>query len=402
MGIEDLNLDLTEHADRVLLLTDSTEAQQTISSALEKRAYQWTHVATFEEALDLVKKELFDLVLVDYRGIETAAYFERINSSSEIRRCPLVFICPDASQIDREEAGIRVGGDIEVLQAPVKPSDVLVKLSILLRLRKRQSNDSRLETKILSQNAKLRDLTNRFKRELKEAEVIQQSIMPNSLPSDPGCIFAAIYIPLEAVGGDLYDIWKIGDNTYGAFIGDVTGHGLPAAFLGAMTKMALSYAPKENAGEMLVSMNDGMAAHMPDGRFVTAAAAIYHSDTGKLSIARAGHPPAYIWRAESKTVELAEPGGLPLGIMPDMEYDVFETELKVGDKMLMITDGIIETADMNGVMIGIDGVTEYFAKIAGEHKLADCLKMILDFQDEFCDGRILKDDNTLIAIERRA
>ena len=210
------------------------------------------------------------------------------------------------------------------------------------------------------------------------------------------------YIPLEAVGGDVYDIWQIRDDTYGLFIGDVTGHGLPAAFIGAMTKMVLAYAPKESPDIMLDEMNEGIVDHMPEGRFVTVAAAIYDSGTGALKVARGGHPEPYIWRKATGKVERISPRGMAIGIMKGMPYELFETNLEVGDKYLMITDGLIETEDMNGNMFGADGVGNCFESVAPQKNIAECIRSILERQREFSGGRILKDDDTLVGLERTA
>jgi len=293
-----------------------------------------------------------------------------------------------------------MGSKIQVLKLPLDASELLVKASLLLRLRKNTEASAERDSKIAAQNLQLRDLTNRFKHELKEAQTIQQSIMPDSLPGCDKATFAASYIPLEAVGGDLYDIWVISPGVYGIFIGDVTGHGLSAAFLSAMTKMSLAYAPKDSPESMLYHMNEGLVDYMPDGRFVTVAAAIYHSETGKLSVGRGGHPPPVIWRAEKNTVEELVPDGFALGMVAGMDYELFETVLEIGDKFMMVTDGIMETTDMDGNMIGSDGLANYFGSVAPENDIAECISKILDFQSDFCGGRILKDDNTVVALER--
>ncbi|MCB0325207.1 MAG: serine/threonine-protein phosphatase, partial [Bdellovibrionales bacterium] len=89
----------------------------------------------------------------------------------------------------------------------------------------------------------------------------------------------------------------------------------------------------------------------PPGRFVTAAVAIYEPMGGRLRVARAGHPPPYLWRAATGVVEKIEPKGLPLGVTSGMPYGCFETTLQPGDKLLMITDGLTEAANMDGQML---------------------------------------------------
>ncbi len=245
----------------------------------------------------------------------------------------------------------------------------------------------------------LRDLTTRFRGSFKKRRVFRTH-PPNRSPSAPGISFAATYVPLEAVGGDLYDIWKISDSTYGMFIGDVTGHGLPAAFIGAMTKMALSFGEKTSPEITLNQVNAALAPLMPEGRFVTAALAFYNTDTAELLVARAGHPSPILYRASSGSTELLAAKGLPLGVLPESRYQVLKTTLGVGDKLLFITDGISETSNLSGQMLGDEGLAKEFQRLCPDHSISDCLTELLAFQETYSEGRLVKDDITIIGLER--
>lgn len=400
MGIEDFTLDLEEHADRILLVIESEHSKEAITRLLEMRSYRWEHATSKTKASELARKELYDAVIVDVPQKSTSPLdvIDDYRMDSFLGRAPLLLLHSDAQKYKDEIAGIE-HRNAYVISSPVEASSLLVKLAMILRLRKMRKDELRLDSKIAQQNAQLRDLTNRFKLELKEAQIIQQSLLPKSLPSDPRCAIAACYVPLEAVGGDLYDVFIIRDSVYGLFIGDVTGHGLSAALVGAMTKMALAYASKDDPSAMFCEMNNGIADHMPDGRFVTVASAVYEATTGALKIARGGHPPPYIWRQATGCVETIAPRGMALGMLAGVNYELYETVLKHGDKLLMITDGICETTDMNGKMLGIDGVGRLFEETAKEYSIDDCLKIILKKQNEFSSGRLLKDDNTLLGLE---
>ena len=246
---------------------------------------------------------------------------------------------------------------------------------------------------------RLRDLTGRFQNELKDARKIQFSILPKSLPQHDHAKLTATYIPFEAVGGDLYDLWKLDEHRLGLFIADVTGHGLAAAFLGAMTKMAMTYAPQTRPDEILKSVNDGLAALMPEGRFVTALMAIVDFSNDTLYCARAGHPPLYLWKHQEKKVEMLTPNGLPLGVMGGMDYQQIETQLEPGDKFVMVTDGITETIDMDGNILGNEGVVDGLSQVAADHDIIHCAAHMLEYQKEFSQGRIVKDDNTILGFE---
>lgn len=399
MGIEDLNLNLTELADKVLVVSENQEHATAIGALLTKRSYAWTATRTPLEASKI--DELFDLIILVLANDEPLLE-KRINSLRafpRLRRAPLIVV--SASYNERtEEIAKLTKNELLFLPLPYDPTNLLVKVATQLRMRKIQTEQATIDAQLTAQNAQLRDLTNRYKHELSEARSIQQAIMPKKLPKHENCIFAAKYLPLEAVGGDLFDLWEIDSSMYGLFIGDVTGHGLPAAFIGAMTKMALAYADKNTPSEMLEQMNNGISEHMPAGRFVTVAAAFYEPKTGRLMIARGGHPPPVIFRAKTQSVEFFEPKGLPLGIASGVKYPMAETTLEVGDKFLLYTDGLPESANLAGTMLGIEGLGECFRQSAIQLGIKECFDDLLAKRDEFCQGRLSKDDDTFVGIER--
>lgn len=404
MGIEDFDVDLDEFTESVLVLGTSAETNTLIGSLLEKRNYQWDSALSIEEAKTLAAAKLYDLLVLDAQS-ETKSAHELVSSlrdEASLSRSPIILIHPEAANLQKGQESV-FGKQVTLLPAPLEASAFLVKVSTLLRLQKISTEKASFEAQLASQNAQLRDLNNRFKQELKSARDLQQSLFPKTLPSAPRSTFAAACVPLEAVGGDLYDIWKIERGRYGLFLGDVSGHGLSAAFIGAMTKMALAYAAKDTPHGLLAEVNNGLCDRIPGGTFVTAAAAIFEPMEAKVQVARAGHPPPYLWRAGSGEVEQIEPRGLPLGVNEGMPYEFLEYYLEEGDKFLMITDGLTETSDMDGAMLGIEGVGEIFAKAAAAGKsIAECIAEILNAQSSFSGGRLLKDDNTLIGFEYHA
>ncbi len=401
MGIEDFDVDLDSYTDSVLVLGTSEESNRAIGDLLERRSYSWQSATSIEQAKEKAATTLFDLLVVDAQSGEQDAHelVSTLRAESSLSRSPILLIHPDAGNLQRGQESV-FGDRITVLPAPLEPSAFLVKVSMRLRLGKIKTEQAGFEAELASQNAQLRDLNNRFKAELKSARDLQQSLFPKTLPSAPKSSFAAACVPLEAVGGDLYDVWKIDRGVYGLFLGDVTGHGLTAAFIGAMTKMALAYAPQQSPNEMLANVNDGLCNRIPEGTFVTAAAAIFKPMEATVEVARAGHPPPYLWRAATGEVEQLEPRGLPLGVTEGMPYELQEYKLESGDKFLMITDGLTETVDMNGTMLGVDGVGKLFSEAAAAGKsISECIAEILETQTKFSGGRLLKDDNTLVGFE---
>lgn len=401
MGIEDLNVDLSELAERVLVVTSNPKTATDVQTLLRSRSYHVECVVDLEEAKERLAKELYDGVVALFApgDPELSSCVAELSSMLRLANVSLFLIHPQNVLHAADDQSI-FGDRIQPLNYPYEPTALVVKLASQLRLRKLEANESRFYSKISTQNAELRDLTTRYKRELKEAQAIQQSILPTALPEAAGMTFAAAYAPLEVVGGDLYDVWKVDDDRFGFFLGDVTGHGLPAAFIGAMTKMALSYERTRSPDEMLTAMNSGLAPVLPDGRFVTVIALMYEVSTGVLKVARGGHPPALLWRAGSGEVEQLSPRGLPFGVDDGARYQLQTAVMNPGDKVLLLTDGITETANLDGEMLGVAGIAKIFATLAAESPIDQLLHRLLDFQTEYSGGRIIKDDVTLIGVER--
>ena len=398
MDISDLNIDTDDHAECILVLSSTHKGLEKITALLEKHGYKIFKASSTRDALNIVLKNSIDLIILDYASLseqadETLTY---IRNDSCLRRSSLLILHNDPVSFSKDLDH----NDIQVIANPPELSSFFVKISTCLRLRKFKAERIGFEAQLALQNSELRDLTNKFKHELREAKEIQTSLFPTKLPSVDKAVFAAYCAPLEAVGGDLFDIWQVDNDWFGLFIADVTGHGLPAAFIGAMTKMAMSYAPQKSPEVMLSHINLGLKRHIPDGRFVTAEAASYQASSGLLRLARGGHPYAMIYRASSKTVDEISPRGIPLGILEESVYELYETTLKQGDKLLMVSDGVTESVNMDGEMFGQFCAKECFRNAAQNNSIDKCISYILEEQTEFTGGRMLKDDITLIGLER--
>lgn len=401
MGIQDLNLDLRELAERMLIISDDLSAAERIGHVLEMRGYAWRAAQGIREAGRIAAAESFDMIIAEFDGKDLAPLeaLSKLTANPYLTRSFVLLLHPKADTVSPETLhGSKF--PVTFMRSPWEPSGLLINVSAQLRQRKIRDNETRSLSNLAVQNIELRDLTNRFKLELLEAQNIQNSIMPKSLPSARNTLFAAAYVPLEAVGGDIYDLWQINEDLFGLFIGDVTGHGLSAAFIGAMTKMALSYAPKTSPELMLAEMNRGLVALMPEGRFVTAAAAFYRPSSGELLVARAGHPAGYLFRNADRSIQEVTPKGLPLGVVENVGYELFSTKLEASDKFLFVTDGLTEAVNMEGRTLGTSGMGRIFCQSATDANIAKALEEILLRHETYSDGRTIKDDITLIGLEK--
>ena len=189
--------------------------------------------------------------------------------------------------------------------------------------------------------------------ELSAAREIQQSILPRSMPSIPGLRFDVRYVPASSVAGDLYDFIADGDGRVGVLVADVAGHGVPAALIASMVKIAVS-SQSRMAGDpaaMLAGLNDTLRRDVRRA-FVTATYLYFDITSRRVTVSNAGHPAPLLLRG-GQFRELGLPGTL-LGRFGTARYESQETGLESGDRIVMWTDGIVEARNARGEPFGDD------------------------------------------------
>jgi hypothetical protein len=185
-------------------------------------------------------------------------------------------------------------------------------------------------------------------RELEAARLIQRSLLPRQAPRASGLDVAVRFVPMSAVAGDLYDFLELGPSRIGILVADVSGHGIPAALVASMVKLAFS-AQADHADDparVLSAVNRALCRQLDHG-FVTAIYVVVDTDASTITVANAGHPPLLIGNATRGVIDVPE-HGLMLGFMPDASYQNVEIGLHDGDRFLLYTDGVTEAQNAAG------------------------------------------------------
>ncbi|MEA2564484.1 MAG: phosphoserine phosphatase RsbU/P [Acidobacteriota bacterium] len=200
-------------------------------------------------------------------------------------------------------------------------------------------------------------------QELETARRIQSSLLPRRMPEVRGLAVAARYLPMADVGGDLYDFLAADPERLGILVSDVSGHGVPAALIASMVKVALA-AQAGHASDpaaVLAGMNRILHGNLERG-FVTAAYIYIDGDTATYS--SAGHPPVLVLR-EGQVEELRQES-LPLGRFRQAEYRNGELRLSPGDRLLLYTDGVTEALSPAGEPFGDERLRDLAASSPDE------------------------------------
>lgn len=189
--------------------------------------------------------------------------------------------------------------------------------------------------------------------ELATARKIQIAALPRTNPELPGLEVAAVYTPASDVAGDFYDFLELDHGCLGIFIADVSGHGVPAALVASMLKIALATQSgnASSPARILAALNTLFCGRL-ERQFITAAYVHIDSTANTLTVASAGHPPPILRQGET-TDEIVAPG-VVLGRFRDAQYEEVTRSFAPGDTLVLYTDGVTETANKGGDIWGDD------------------------------------------------
>lgn len=201
----------------------------------------------------------------------------------------------------------------------------------------------------------------RMSNELEVAARIQKKILPEDIDEVFGLEIANYFEPAKEIGGDYYDYTILDNDNFSITIADVSGKGVPAAFLMALGRSVLKTltitgdtGPAENLNEL----NRIIYPDITEDMFITMMHSKYNKNTKTLHYSNAGHNPLVIYRAETDTVELHTVKGVAIGFLNEYKYKQGEIKLGKGDIVIFYTDGINETENKNKDMFGINKLKE--------------------------------------------
>ena len=181
----------------------------------------------------------------------------------------------------------------------------------------------------------------------------------------------------------------------GVAIGDVSGKGVSAALLMARltSELRAQAVSRTDPAEILARVNAALTPELDDGMFATVVLLVVDADTGRVSLASAGHPPPLLRRADGTVEPMSAPPNVPIGVQGDAEYPGETFGLGKGETVILFTDGISE-AERNGVLFGEQRLMEAIAS-AGPAP-GEVLARILSAVEDFLQGAPPGDDVTLV------
>ncbi|MCX6240760.1 MAG: PP2C family protein-serine/threonine phosphatase [Bacteroidetes bacterium] len=199
--------------------------------------------------------------------------------------------------------------------------------------------------------------------DLETARQIQLAILPQTLPVSSSCTIFPTYIPMTQIGGDFYAFHQVDDKHAGILIADVSGHGIPAALLASMIKVAFNslVALADRPALLLESVNQALTGQL-NNEFITTAYLWFNFADMTMHHASAGHPAPILIRHGKADDKPFIAKGIPIGIYEDITYASETIGISHGDRILLYTDGLTEVSNPRGELYGkerlLSGLTE--------------------------------------------
>lgn len=274
----------------------------------------------------------------------------------------------------------------------------LRKFELNRREQKTRLRENELRLKATEAEKRAIEVENERKtKELEEARDLQLSMLPKELPTLPHLEIAAFMRTATEVGGDYYDFLVKEDGILNVAFGDATGHGLQAGTMVTLMKGFFTSDSSKLSPQDFMNHCSRMIKEIRLGRILMSFCYL-KIDGCRLSITSAGMPPVYYYSKENKEVEEIVIQGMPLGAMRKFSYKLIEKELKTGDTILLLTDGLPEQMNTKEEMFDYSRVKENFMQVA-ENSPDNIITQLTSAGDSWMNGVVQADDISFVVIK---
>ena len=254
-----------------------------------------------------------------------------------------------------------------------------------------------IQNDLLQQEMVVRE---RLQTEVQLARQIQQTFIPQFLPTHPAWQFAARWRTARQVGGDFYDVIELPNGNFGLFIADVADKGMPAALFMALTRTLVRAAVNEmnSPADVVRRVNDQLLPDTQQGMFVTAVYGVLDTTLGTFTYVNAGHNPPF-WVKGNGTIEKLTRTAVALGVIEQPSMQERTISLAIGDNLLLYTDGLTEAFSPDGKLFGDSRLMDALTPIQ-KHTADEVLIVIEERLNEFIETVPLGDDLTMLLVKR--
>ena len=369
---------------RVLVVDDVKANVDVLVEAL-RGDYKVSVALDGESALRVVEKSAPDLVLLDIvmPGIDGYEVCRRLRAAAATRELPVMFLS-SLEDVKDKARGFELGAN-DYLTKPFEMLEVKARVRSLLKAK-----------------AYADAVKEAAERDLRIAREIQMGLLPADVPArakGTGLDIHALLEPAQQVGGDLYEVLRLGDDRIMVAVGDVSGKGIPAALFMAVTMTLLRSMARQTAApeEILRRVNDELLDQNARGMFVTLQCLVFDLARRRVTCASAGHHAAVLLAPGQPPRPVFSSSGRVIGLLPHNEITAETLELSPGQTLVLFTDGVSEAFSPDQDLFGDERLLEHLAAHPGA-SARETAEGVLEAVRRHAAGAKQSDDITLVTV----
>jgi sigma-B regulation protein RsbU (phosphoserine phosphatase) len=420
----------TSHENGVsgrVLVVDDTEANRAVAERwLRRKGFAVDTAADGYRALEMVQKAHYDVVLLDVMmpGMNGISVLRTLRESRSPTELPVIMATAKDASDDVVEA-LTLGAN-DYVTKPLDFPVLMARVGTQVSLKRSVEQIYQLERGLEQRNRELHAANTRMQSDLVAAAKIQAALLPTAGPQVRGYRFAWLFEPSATLAGDILNVFNLNDQQIGAYVLDVSGHGVAAALLSVTVSRFLS--PTPDTSSLLWRRADGdqdagpgMAARVDfeletparvaerlslrfpfddvTGQFFTMVYGLLDTQRHTFRYVSAGHPNILHVTAEGEG-HVADASGFPIGVGPG-DYDEQAVTLAPGDRIYIHSDGLTEAMNPAEEMFGTARMLSALQSAHGD-SLQASLARLSDTITKWTASAERKDDQTVLAIEHVA
>ena len=414
-----------EPAGRVLIVDDTETNRDVASRWLRRKGFAVDAVKDGQEALEQIEKVSYDTILLDVMmpGINGIEVLRKLRQTHPATELPVIMATAKDASHDIVEA-LTLGAN-DYVTKPLDFPVLIARVGTQVSLKRSVEQIQQLERGLEQRNRQLAAANQRMEEDLQAAARVQAALLPTSGPQVDGYRFAWLFEPSAGLAGDILNVFRLDQGRIGAYVLDVSGHGVAAALLSVTISRFLSPSPDPSSmlwhrvGESLdangvardqddlqIELPHRVAARLSQRfpfdevtrQYFTMVYGLLDTQSHAFTYVSAGHPHILCVRAGGE-VEMLDALGYPIGVGPGGDYEDCSVAVEPGDRLYIHSDGLTEAASPDGQLFGVARMSDVL-RGARTVPLDASLRRLSDAVREWTGTSERKDDQTALAIER--
>jgi sigma-B regulation protein RsbU (phosphoserine phosphatase) len=397
---------------RLLVVDDDENNRDMLSRRLQRRGFHVAVASDGFEALESIARESFDLILLDIQmpGMSGFEVLKSVRADQSPSRLPIIIATARTDRQDVVEA-LSLGAN-DYVTKPLDFEVVVARVDTQLSQKRAMDRILALEDDLRRRNVELEEQNKRMRRSLDAAAAMQQALLPSGPLGVPGLEFACVFNPCDELGGDILNVFPIGNSQVAMYLLDVSGHGVPAALLSVTLSRILNLVAGQSSlvarygsnglearppGEVVRQLNQRFQMEATQDQYFTLFYGVFDLKLRQLQYVSAGHPPAIVIPGAGES-RFAKAEGFAVGWFSDSDFDEHTLKLEEGDRLFVYSDGILDTMGSGTEPFGRERLARTFRETRSA-PLEQSLKGMVDALNAFRGTTSLLDDVSALAIE---